>query len=363
VNAPDRARRADRRRRFKAQTWRVVIALSALACAGGGCGGGKAATRIWPPAGGRAFSPYVDVTLAAPFDLEGVAADAGARSLTLAFVTSAPAGGGCTPAWGGATAIGARSVAGPAARLRAAGVGLRVSFGGASGAELARTCADTALLTGAYAGVLDSYHAVGADFDLEGATLADRAALVRRARAVAALQARGRRPLAVSVTVPVSAREGISSGGLAAVRAMLAARVRLSAVNLLAMDYGAREVRGRMGAATILATRAAHRQLVTLGAGLSEWGSLGVTVMVGVNDVAGEVLTLPDAQTLARFADRQGLGLRSIWSLARDNPCAGSRSAAVATCSGVSEPPYAFSRAFGAHPKSGVAPRRAVNAN
>jgi hypothetical protein len=336
----------------------IALLLSALAVAGVGCAGRKAGARIWPPDGSRAFSPYVDVTLAAPFDLEGVAADAGARSLTLAFVTSTA--GRCTPGWGGATAIGAPSVAAPAARLRAAGVGLRVSFGGASGVELARTCPDPGRLARAYAGVLDHYRALGADFDLEAATLADRAALVRRARAVAALQARPGRPLAVSVTVPVSAHEGLSTGGLAAVRVMLAARVRLSAVNLLAMDYGADQAPTSMGVEAILATRAAHRQLRALGVGLSRWSSLGVTVMVGVNDVRGEILTLADAQTVARFADRQGLGLTSIWSLARDNPCSGSPSAADPTCSGVSEPPYAFSRAFGAHPKQRVPPRRAV---
>ncbi len=337
--------------------------LLALAYVGGGCGGNPAA-RIWPPAGDPAFSPYVDVTLAAPFDLEGVAADAGAHSLTLAFVTAA-AGKPCTPAWGGVTAIAAPAVAGPAARLRAAGVGLRVSFGGAAGTELARTCTDTARLARAYAGVLDSYRATAADFDLEGATLSDPAALVRRARAIAIVQARAGHPLAVSVTVPASASEGLPEGALAAVRAMLAAGVRLSVVNPLAMDYGVAVPPGGMGAAALAALRSVHRQLAGIasapGSELGRWSALGVTSMIGVNDSPGEAFTLGDARMVAGFAAAHGLGLVSIWSLARDNPCAGSSTVASSTCSGVSQRPYAFSRVFGALPKPGVLPRRSIS--
>jgi hypothetical protein len=331
----------------------LVLVLAAVAT---GCAGGPEA-RVWPPAGSRVFSPYSDVTLAAPFDLAGVASDAGARSLTLAFVTGS---GRCRPAWGAGTSIQAPAVADPAARLRAAGVALRISFGGAQGEELARRCPDAKGLEAAYASVLDGYHAVAADFDLEGAALADRQAMALRARAIALLQARAGRQVSVSLTLPASPR-GLLASSLAAVRTMVAAGVRLDTVNLLAMDFAPAEVRGGMASAAILATRGAHRQLLALRAGLSRWSSLGVTAMVGVNDVSGEVFTLADAQTLARFVDGRGLGLTSIWSLARDGPCAGSPSAADPTCSGVSEPPYAFSRAFGARPKPGVPARRAAD--
>lgn len=339
-------------------------ALCALACTGAGCGGSATAARISPPGGDPAFSPYVDVSLAAPFDLEGVAAGAGARSLTLAFVTAASSDP-CTPTWGGVTAIGAPSVAGPAARLRAAGVGLRVSFGGASGTELARACTDPARLAQAYADVLDRYRAAGADFDLEGSTLADRAALARRARAIATLQARRGRPLAISLTVPVSGPEGLSPSALAAVRTMLAAGVRLHVVNLLAMDYGVAIGAGGMGAAAVTALRSAEHQLARIArervGALGAWSSLGVTTMIGVNDSPGETFTLADARTVADFAAARGLGLISLWSLARDDPCAGSRTVASPTCSGVPEQPYAFSRAFGARPKPGGLPRRALD--
>ena len=330
----------------------VVLALALAGCGGGG--GGE--SRVLPPGGSLTYSPYVDVALTSPFDLAGVAPDAGARSLTLAFVT---ADGECNPSWGGRQAIDVASVAGPAARLRAAGVALRVSFGGVQGTELAHSCPTASRLEAAYASVLNQYHAVGADFDLENASLADRTALIRRDEALAQLQARIGRPLAISLTVPVSP-DGLSSAALGTVRSMLAVGVRLHTINLLTMNYGG-AFQGGMGAAAISALLGTHRQLSSLGGGLGSWSALGVTAMVGVNDVSGEVFTLSDARALAGFAARHDLGLTSIWSLARDNPCQGSESAADPTCSGVREPPYAFSRVFGARSATGLLPRRAVD--
>jgi hypothetical protein len=335
----------------------------AFALALGALSGCEAASRssaepVWPPGGSIAFSPYVDVTLAAPFDLAGVATDAGVRSLTLAFVTARE--GRCRPAWGGHTAITAPAVATAAARLRAAGVALRVSFGGARGEELAERCRDTRSLQAAYASVLDRYHAVALDVDLEGPALADRRAMARRAEAIARLQKQSGRRLAVSLTLPVSP-SGLSAPALAAVRAMVAAGVRLGAVNVLAMDFGLAQAPGHLASEAMLAIGATHRQLAAVGGRLSSWSSLGATAMVGVNDVGREIFTLADARTLAHFAGHHRLGLTSIWSLARDRPCPGSASAAQATCSGVTQPPYAFSRAFGARPKPGASTRWAVD--
>lgn len=258
--------------------------------------------------------------------------------------------------------IGASAVAGPARRLRAAGVAVRVSFGGAAGHELAETCGSVTRLEMAYASVLDRYGAVTADFGLEGQALTDRAAMARRAAAIAELQRGIGRPLAVSLTLPVTP-EGLPAAALAAVRTMVRAGTRPAVVNLLAMDYGAAQFRRRMGAAAILALHATRRQLSALGTELSEWRSLGVTVMVGVNDVSGEIFTRSDAEAVARFAHRHALGLTSMWSLARDNPCEGNFLVVQATCSGVSAPRYAFSCALGAHPKPRALPRHALHAS
>jgi hypothetical protein len=339
---------------------RCALLLGAAGVAAGcGAGAGAGGTPVQPPGGNAVFSPYADVTLASPADLAGVAPDAGARSLTLAFVTAA---GACGPARGGRMAIDAPTVLDPARRLLAAGVALRVSFGGASGAELAQSCPSAAALAAAYASVIDRYHVTGADFDLEGRALTDRGAMARRGAAIAALQRRRGRPLTVSLTLPVTP-EGLPASALDAVHVILHAGGRPAVINLLAMDYGTAAARGGMGAEAIRALRAAHRQLMAVGGGLSRWSALGVTVMVGVNDSPGEVLTLAEAQAVARFARERGLGLTSIWSLARDNPCGGSPAGADPTCSGVGAPPYAFSRVLGARPSATRIPRRAVDAS
>ena len=141
-----------------------------------------------------------------------------------------------------------------AERLRAAGVALRVSFGRARGEELAARCRDTSRLQGEYASVLDRYHALAADFDLEGAAFADRSAMARRAEALFRLQAQPGRRLTVSLTLPVSP-DGLSAPALDAVRAVVGAGVHLGAVHLLAMDYGLAAARGHMLAEAVLARR------------------------------------------------------------------------------------------------------------
>jgi chitinase len=351
-------RTAGRWRRAGAFTLLLVVAFDLSGCGLGSGGEGANATGpIQAPAGSSSFSPYVDVTLTTPFDLGGVAPDAGARSLTLAFVTS---GGGCDPTWGGVLAIGDPAVLAPAERLRAAGVALRISFGGAVGSELSETCASVRALEAAYQSVVDRYHASGADFDLEGQALNDHAAMARRGAAIALLERQIGRPLSVSLTLPVTVH-GLSAGTLAALHTIRAAGARVNLVNLLAMDYGTAQAPGHMSLDAALAAQAAHRQLAHLGGEAASWGELGLTVMVGVNDSSGEVLTLAEAGVVARFASAHLLGLTSIWSLARDNPCEGSLTVAQPTCSGVQAPPYAFSRVFGANSKTGLLPRRAVD--
>ncbi|MGW2996149.1 cellulose binding domain-containing protein, partial [Streptomyces sp. NPDC001193] len=63
-----------------------------------------------PPGGGSAagFAPYVDTSLYPAFDLLDTAARTGVKEFNLAFITS---GGGCSPLWGGVTALGDDRVA------------------------------------------------------------------------------------------------------------------------------------------------------------------------------------------------------------------------------------------------------------
>jgi chitinase len=98
---------------------------------------------------------------------------------------------------------------------------------------------------------------------------------------------------------------------------------------------------------------ATHRQLGALfGADRSAaqlWGKLGVTVMIGQNDVDGERLSVAGARAVARFAKAHGIARVSTWSLNRDVQC-GATFPVIGThsnlCSGVAQKPLAFTRTF-----------------
>ncbi|MDX6362485.1 MAG: hypothetical protein QOC85_1492, partial [Streptomyces sp.] len=109
------------------------------------------------------FAPYVDTSLYPAFDLVASASATGVKEYNLAFITD---GGGCTPKWGGVTDLGSDGVAGQIGALRAKGGDVRVSFGGASGSELATTCSSADALATAYGKVVDAYKLTKVDFDV-----------------------------------------------------------------------------------------------------------------------------------------------------------------------------------------------------
>jgi len=234
-----------------------------------------------------------------------------------------------------------------------------ISFGGRDNTELAVACSDPRKLVDAYRAPLERYHPGAIDLDLEGATLDDAAANHRRATAIAAIQrerAARHSPLRIWMTLPVSSA-GLTPAGVAAVRSMLAAHVELAGVNAMTMNFGSDEsAPGAMIRVIEHALDATQAQVWSLwrSAGLrtsaaSAWGHLGVTVMLGQNDTAGERFTLGAARALAAFVGRHGIPRVSAWSLNRDAPCGGAfpRIGIVSnTCSGILQTQLAFTRIF-----------------
>lgn len=302
-----------------------------------------------PPATGAtgAFAPYVDTSLYPPANLVSISKATGMKVVNLAFIVS---GGGCTPKWGGVTALADDAVASQIGALRATGGDARVSFGGAAGSELATVCTTPATLAAAYRSVISAYNLTKVDFDVEGGAIADTAANARRATAIATLQkeavAAGK-TLEVSVTLPVLP-SGLTPDGVNLVSGLKAAGVRVDAVNIMAMDYGdwaAPSPAGKMGAYAIQAAKSTQAQ-VKSALGLNDtqaWAAVAVTPMIGVNDVSNEIFTVTDARQLVDFARTVHLGWLSMWSLTRDVACAGgAKTYADATCSSIVQTPWAF---------------------
>ncbi|MDL4815130.1 cellulose binding domain-containing protein [Actinomadura opuntiae] len=310
-------------------------------------------TKTTPPPqesgdGTTVFAPYVDTGLYPPYDLKAARTEAGVKEFTLAFVVS---GGACTPKWGGVEDLDANKVAQQIGAVRDAGGDVRVSFGGASGSELALSCSTSGALAAAYGKVVDQFKLTKVDFDVEGGALTDGAANDRRAKAIASLQ-HDHPGLRVSFTLPVLP-QGLTQDGVDLLKNAAGNGVGIDAVNIMAMDYGdgaAPNPSGKMVDYAIDAATATHAQVKgILGLGDAQaWRRVAVTPMIGVNDVATEVFTVADARKVAAFAKGKGMAWVSMWSATRDKPCAGgAKNYADPTCSSIAQQPFDFARAFG----------------
>ncbi|MDT0470048.1 chitinase [Streptomyces gibsoniae] len=300
-----------------------------------------AAARSTPSARSTAFEPYVSATDASALDAAG-----SPSTYNLAFVISD--GSSCTPKWNGTEAVGDSAVTARIAALKQHRAAVRVSFGGASGKELASVCDSASALAAAYAKALDAAGATRADFDIEGGRLTDTASVALRSKAIALLQ-KERPGLDVTFTLPVMP-SGLDADGKALLESANDHGVRVSAVNIMTMNYG-ESYTGDMGDYAITSAEAAHDQLADL-FGLSSrgaWQGLALTSMIGVNDVSGETFTLSDAAQVRSFAERKDLAWLSMWSAFRDRSCVdggSSQGDAATNCSGVRQTSGAFGQAF-----------------
>ncbi|MFE9443302.1 chitinase [Streptomyces sp. NPDC006602] len=287
------------------------------------------------------YAPYVSATTASDND-----SAASPTTYNLAFVISD--GSGCTPKWNGTHAIGDSAVKSRISRLKEDGATVRVSFGGASGEELAAACDSAAELAEAYGKALDAAGSAQADFDIEGDELTDSDSVALRSEAIAALQEE-RTGLEVSFTLPVMP-SGLDAAGLALLESANEHDVQVSTVNLMTMNYG-ESYDGDMGDYALTSARAAHGQLKDV-FGLADaaaWRGMALTSMIGVNDVDNETFTLSDAAQVRSFAEEKGIAWVSMWSTERDQQCEEGSSGqddAATDCSGVEQSSGAFAKAF-----------------
>ncbi|MHC6220035.1 chitinase [Arthrobacter sp. MMS24-S77] len=341
---------------------RVCIA-AALVVAGAG---GFLVWRVATDANGAFqppwFSGYVDVTVVPQYPFDAPLGEA-TKNVTLAFVV-ANAGQACTPSWGSTYSLDAAKTSlkleERIAKLRSNGGAIAVSFGGSVNSELANSCQNAAELERAYRAVLERYNPATIDFDIEGNNLADGAAWQRRAAVVAALQkerSKEGHALSVWLTLPVTP-QGLTDAGTSAVDQMLAAGVQLAGVNIMTMNYGSsRSASQSMLDAGTSAAQATHEQLSIIyqRAGLtlnSEqiWKKMGLTPMIGRNDLPGEVFDLDAARGLNSFALSKGVTRVSMWSLNRDTSCPQDTPEGPAShvCSGINQGSQRFSDVLGA---------------
>lgn len=288
-----------------------------------------------------AYAPYVSATTASDNDSSG-----SPSTYNLAFVISD--GSDCTPKWNDEYALANSTVKSRISQLKEDGGTVRVSFGGASGKELAATCDSASALAAAYGKALDAAGSTQADFDIEGDELTDTDTVALRSEAIALLQ-KERSDLEVSFTLPVMP-SGLDSDSLALLESANKYDVQVSTVNVMTMNYG-ESYTGDMGDYALTSAKATHTQLKKV-FGLSDagaWRGMALTSMIGVNDVDNETFSLSDATQVRTFAEEKEIAWVSMWSAFRDQQCAKGSSGdddAATNCSGVTQSSGAFGEAF-----------------
>ncbi len=293
-----------------------------------GGGGGTGSTL--------AVAPYIDMGSWPTPVLSDVSTASTLKNFTLAFVTSA----GCKASWFNAydprTAWNLDQIS----ALRAKGGDVKISFGGASGIELAQACSTVTALTTEYQAVVSAYSLKYIDFDIEGSAVAEPASISLRSQAMAKLQA-ANSGLKISLTLPVLP-SGLTADGVNVVRSARDAGVNLDVVNIMAMDYYQGSDNATQAIAAANATFSQLKSLYPSKTDAQLWRMLGVTPMLGQND-DGAIFSQSDARQLVSFAQSKHLGELAFWEVTRDrNACTG----ALYMCTNVSQSPYEFSKIF-----------------
>ncbi|BFU41818.1 cellulose binding domain-containing protein [Krasilnikovia sp. MM14-A1004] len=295
-------------------------------------------TTAPPPATGGGgnvkFAPYVDMGLSTSTGLAQIGN--GVKSFSLAFVTSV----GCKASWFNAFDPRTKHFSDEIDAVRRNGGDVKVSFGGATGIELAQACTNDKALEAEYQAVVSAYNLKYIDLDIEGAAVADKTTIDRRSAALASLQ-KANPGLKISLTLPVLP-EGLTADGLNVVDSAKKAGVDVDLVNIMAMDYG--RAGQDYGDLAIQAVKSTKDQIKSLygNSDAAAFKMVGVTPMIGKNDDQG-TFTQSDARDVVAFANANHLGFVSFWELNRDrNACSG----ALFQCTNIAQSPSEFSKIF-----------------
>ena len=189
------------------------------------------------------------------------------------------------------------------------------------------------------------------DFDVEGQQLLNVEGTARRTRVLARLQAKYP-DLAISFTLP-GWFQGVDANSMNLLNTTKAAGVRIDMVNVMAMSFGADNVRtmvspSTMAQAVIMTLSAAVKQVATIYPNKTPAqvnAMMGVTPMIGKND-DGTTFSLADAQTVANHVKANGIGRISSWSFQRDRAQADSNATDINAFSGVAQSDFQFHKIF-----------------
>jgi chitinase len=289
----------------------------------------------WPT---RLFAPYMYLGSGDHFQLTRCDDACGQKFYTLAFIIADKDG---NPAWDGRMSLENNFYLDQISAIRERGGNVIVSFGGEGGTEISIAETNAIALEADYQSIIDRYSLTWLDFDIEGDSLAKVDANQRRNGVLAALQKKNP-GLRITFTLPVDP-DGISEESSAMLADAKSRGVKIYSANVMTMDYGERFSKGRkMSEVSIASVRKARKQCRKIDRHIL----IGVTAMIGQNDVRSEVLPPDDAQILVQWSKKQPwICSVSFWSSNRDagNPVklkSGNQN------SGLVQKPWEFTRIF-----------------
>ncbi|KAJ3070237.1 hypothetical protein HDU98_006728 [Podochytrium sp. JEL0797] len=260
------------------------------------------------------FAPYLYTTANDGFDPVAYHALTGTMRYTLAFVTADANG---NPSFEGNSATSSYYQSTIAA-IRAFGGDVTISFGGESGTELALVAKSASALAATYMSVLNNYNVNWADFDVEGAAIANTASVDMRNQAIAIMQAQMPN-LKISYTLPVG-HAGLVDTGIYVITSATKYKARVDVVNIMTMDYYESipyvDANGKslMGNYAISAAQGTYNQIG------SQVGSIGICPMIGINDDVKENFMLSDATQVAQWVNTVNyVSLVTFWVAGADN--------------------------------------------
>ncbi|CAM5438881.1 chitinase [Streptomyces spiroverticillatus] len=343
------------RRSVRALFTTAVVALAAAGLTATGLGTAQAAagSSTAAPLPARVFAPYFESwTGESPAAL---AAQSGAKHLTMAFIQTATAGS-CTALWNGntSTPIAASSFGNDIKAIQAAGGDVIPSFGGytadTTGTEIADSCTDVNQIAAVYQKVITTYDVSRLDMDIEVDSLDNAAGVDRRNKAIKIVQdwaAANGRQVQFSYTLPTTTK-GLAASGLAVLKNAVANGARVDVANLMTFDYYDNAVHN-MANDTETAAQGLYNQLAKLYPAKTPaqlWGMIGVTEMPGVDDFGpAETFTLANATQVYNWAVAKGINTLSFWALQRDNgSCPGAP--AGDSCSSIPQNTWDFTHIF-----------------
>ncbi|MCM2430550.1 chitinase [Streptomyces sp. RKAG337] len=327
----------------------TVTAVAAVGLAALSGGTAQAATPL--PA--HVFAPYFEAwTGESPAAL---AAQSGAKHLTMAFIQAATKGS-CTVYWNGDSGmpIAAANFGADIKTIQGRGGDVIPSFGGytadSTGTEIADSCTDVNQIAAAYEKVITTYDISRLDMDVEVDSLDNTAGIDRRNKAIKLVQdwaAANGRKVEVSYTLPTTT-SGLGATGLAVLQNAVANGARVDVANLMTFDYYDNATHN-MANDTQTAATGLYNQLARLYPAKTAaqlWAMVGITEMPGVDDFGpAETFTVANATQVYNWAVSKGINTLSFWALQRDNGgCPGG--AAADNCSGIQQNTWDFTHIF-----------------